>query len=113
MQLLTDKMTIHQSTLLSVLGPGQCLGAMDHSSAPVTHSVSWVGWGGIWEVGAHIPRVLANAKTPIRFTKDDLVMDHIASTHALQRSPLNRQKWVCSVYLAKKKAKMGFHLHLD
>ena len=57
---------------------------MDHSRAPVTHSV-WICLG---SAGARIPRTWALAKTPIRSTKDDLVMDHITpAPHAMRISP--------------------------
>ena len=56
---------------------------MDHSRAPVTHSV-WICLG---SAGARIPRTGALAKTPIRSTKDDLVMDHIAPTTCNENFP--------------------------
>ena len=56
---------------------------MDHSRAPVTHSV-WICLG---SAGARIPRTWALAKTPIRSTKDDLVMDHIAPTTCNENFP--------------------------
>ena len=46
------------------------------------------GGGGGGGGGAHIPLTGVLAKTPIRSTKDDLVIDHIVSPccHAIERS---------------------------